>query len=217
MNSAFLRRVNRPQQTKPIIIWDLDGTVIDESLYKECTQTVFKNLFGVTTTDEEYEMYFAEQSYDAELTISFLLSKGARIANLSTLKHVFDLIDEEFINFIKLGRVEVIATSLKLMQAFNALGHTQCLVTGTNREIVNEVLATLIPNYFAHIITREDTFWQKPHPHPYELCVFKLGVEAGDCIVIENSKEGLISASCAGLKTWVIDHASPDKVLQRSL
>ena len=52
MNSAFLRRVNRPR--KPIIIWDFDGTVIDESLYEECTQTVFKNLFGVTTTDEDY-------------------------------------------------------------------------------------------------------------------------------------------------------------------
>lgn len=54
MNSAFLRRVNRPHRTKPIIIWDFDGTVIDESLYEECTQTVFKNLFGVTTTDEDY-------------------------------------------------------------------------------------------------------------------------------------------------------------------
>lgn len=200
MNNKLLRFANIPTHSKRIVIWDLDGTIIDESPYRECTQKVFKNAFGICVSDDEYENCFANQSYSALKTTEYLISKGVIFSGIPSMKKIFDLIDEEFRNLIKLGRVEIIGKSVAIMHALNSLGHKQCLVTGTNRQIVDEVLNHLVPNFFEHIVTREDTFWRKPHPHPYELCIEKLAILPKDCVIVENTSEGLRAASCAGIK-----------------
>ena len=214
MNNAFLRRVNRPR--KPIIIWDFDGTAIDESQYRACTQIVFKNAFEIQTTDEEYELFFADQSYNAEHTIAFLISKGVQAFNIPPIKTIFDLIDDEFKKLIVSGRVEAVEKSVRLMHAFHSLGHTQCLVTGTNREIVNEALTSLIPNYFRHIVTREDTFWQKPHPQPYALVFELLNALPNECVIIENTRDGILAGNLAGARTISVDSICDDKVINLS-
>ena len=63
-----------------------------------------------------------------------------------------------------------------------------------------------IKNYFDEIISGQDLSNNKPHPEPYLFAASKLKIKPKDCIVFEDSKNGIISAKeakmfCIGLKT----------------
>ncbi len=46
----------------------------------------------------------------------------------------------------------------------------------------------------------------KPHPDPYLLAAELLGVDAGDCLAIEDSGTGAASANAAGCDVLVVPH-----------
>ncbi len=202
LNIGRLWQPNIPETKKPIIIWDLDGTVIDESLYRICAQQIFKKVYGLELSDEEYDLHFDQKSYCETSTCHFLESKNVNHSSHPALNHMFEQIDQKFRGLIKLGKVETLEFSIRLLHAFHDLGHRQALVTGASLETVNEALASLVPNYFEVIATRENTFWQKPHPHPYLLCFQQLDVTPQDCMIIENSPEGIIAAQASGANSF---------------
>ena len=166
--SGFQTLINRPKQkSKPIIIWDLDGTIIDDSLYRTCAQNVFQKIFGIKITDEEYNIYFENQNYCHHTTKQFLLNNN-------------------------------IDPKVELISELHRQGYRQCLVTGSCRETVDEVLLKLVPNFFELIIARKDTFWQKPNSQPYEKCYKSINADPSDCVIIENSQQGVSSARNSG-------------------
>ncbi len=61
--------------------------------------------------------------------------------------------------------------------------------------------------YFDFILTREDYSKSKPHPEPYLSALEKSGCAKEECIVVEDSLRGLISAEEAGIKCAVIPGA----------
>lgn len=61
--------------------------------------------------------------------------------------------------------------------------------------------------YFDFILTREDYSKSKPHPEPYLAALEKSGCEIDECLVVEDSLRGLISAGEAGIKCAVIPGA----------
>jgi beta-phosphoglucomutase-like phosphatase (HAD superfamily) len=67
--------------------------------------------------------------------------------------------------------------------------------------------------YFSTIVTGDMVEHGKPHPEPYLLTLSKLGLEGDECIVIEDSDNGVTSANAAGIETIAITHTfGPDKL-----
>lgn len=56
-------------------------------------------------------------------------------------------------------------------------------------------------NYFDAIVTREKVENGKPHPEPFLKTVDKIGIPAENCLVIEDSDNGIVSAKKAGCVT----------------
>jgi HAD superfamily hydrolase (TIGR01509 family) len=54
---------------------------------------------------------------------------------------------------------------------------------------------------FDVVVTAEDVTHAKPHPEPYLTAVVRLGIPAGECLVIEDSLHGIASARAAGCRT----------------
>ena len=44
----------------------------------------------------------------------------------------------------------------------------------------------------------------KPHTEPYLAAVARFGARPEECLVIEDSRRGLLSAKAAGLRCWVV-------------
>lgn len=61
-----------------------------------------------------------------------------------------------------------------------------------------------IYNLFKEVVTKEDYSKRKPDPEPYLVTVKKLGFQARDCLVIEDSEVGLKAALSAGMDCVVI-------------
>lgn len=78
------------------------------------------------------------------------------------------------------------------------------------RVLDHEGLRALIPI----VVSAEDTEASKPDPAPYLRAVALLGAEvpalaASECVAIEDSRWGLVSARTAGLRTIGITHTYP--------
>lgn len=74
--------------------------------------------------------------------------------------------------------------------------------------------------YFPVVVAAEDTAASKPDPAPYARAVELLSGVAGrpiapaDCVAVEDSRWGLVSAKVAGLHTVAITHSYPAGDLQ---
>ena len=69
---------------------------------------------------------------------------------------------------------------------------------------IAEPIAAQLP--FAAVVTGDTVERPKPFPDPYLLAAEKLGVDASDCLAIEDSRTGAASASAAGCDVLVVPH-----------
>jgi HAD superfamily hydrolase (TIGR01509 family) len=85
------------------------------------------------------------------------------------------------------------------------------------RVLEHERLVDLVPI----VVSAEDTEESKPDPAPYLRAVAMLGADVdglrpGECVAIEDSRWGLVSARRAGLRTVGITHTYPASELSES-
>jgi HAD superfamily hydrolase (TIGR01509 family) len=75
------------------------------------------------------------------------------------------------------------------------------LVTMSIRRMALQIAHALGDDVFDVVIAGDDVEHPKPHPQPYLLAAERLGVEIRDCIAIEDSEFGLVSAVASGAAT----------------
>lgn len=75
------------------------------------------------------------------------------------------------------------------------------LVTMSIRRMALQVAAAIGDDVFGVVIAGDDVEHPKPHPQPYQLAAERLGVDIGDCVAIEDSEFGLVSAVASGAAT----------------
>ena len=79
------------------------------------------------------------------------------------------------------------------------------IVTSSRKDhfdIIHEPLGLL--KFFDFILTANDYNKFKPDPEPYLLAVEKSGFSNDECLAVEDSERGLISAKAAGIHCFVI-------------
>jgi HAD superfamily hydrolase (TIGR01509 family) len=75
------------------------------------------------------------------------------------------------------------------------------VVSGSDRKIVEMMMAKYFPGIFDVIVSGDDTENGKPAPDPYNKAVEMLKVSKENCIVVENAILGVESAKNAGIFT----------------
>lgn len=75
------------------------------------------------------------------------------------------------------------------------------LVTMSMRRMALQIANGVGDGVFAVVIAGDDVEHAKPHPQPYLLAAERLGVPIGDCVAIEDSQFGLVSAVSSGAAT----------------
>jgi beta-phosphoglucomutase-like phosphatase (HAD superfamily) len=82
-----------------------------------------------------------------------------------------------------------------------APGRRLAVASGSPIEAIESVLAQLeILSLFEVVISSESVNRGKPHPDVFLIAAEKLGVEPGECVVIEDSVVGAQAAKAAGMK-----------------
>ncbi len=92
-----------------------------------------------------------------------------------------------------------------LLEEIRKRGIRLAVVSSSSHSWVDGWLEKLeLDGFFEEVICRGDAPKIKPAPDLYLAAAEKLGVEPGKCLVIEDSLNGLLSASAAGMRTWVV-------------
>ena len=96
--------------------------------------------------------------------------------------------------------------SLKLLKILHD-SYKLGLVTSMNLSIVVEFLnRNGWKNFFSVIVSGDDVVRSKPHPDIYQKCLQRANIDKDSVVAIEDSINGIKSATDAGIKSIHIDH-----------
>jgi len=198
------------------IIFDFDGVVFNsESIHWKACNIVFNEIGFLVPYDQYLKKYvgladvemfpliLADYEYDySHLEIrKFITQKIAAYENV-----INSSADLKGIN----GISEFLESSHKTISKF-------AICSGSTRTELNTTLSKIengsLKKYFELITTSEDVSQGKPSPEGYLKTAKKLNVAPENCLVIEDTKNGILAAKKAEMKVIGITTTNPREVL----
>ena len=111
--------------------------------------------------------------------------------------------------FNRLETIPVNDGLISLLSQIKAAGLKMAVATSSSPEIVSILLnKSEIAHFFDAIVTTSEAGKSKPSPDVYLLAANKIGVLPENCIVFEDSPNGLLAAKSAGMYCVVIQSDS---------
>lgn len=197
------------------IFWDNDGVLVDtESLYFQASSEILDQA-GVHLSRKDF--------------IEISLVKGQSVLEMAgqsglTDEEIEELRrrrDERYCALLQQGVQAMTEVENTLQQLHGKVA--MAIVTSCRREHFDLIhRSTGLLGYFDFILTREDYNHSKPHPDPYLTALARSGLSAEECLVIEDTERGLLSATAAGIRCLVFpgeltrenNFSAADRVLQ---
>jgi len=200
------------------IIYDMDGVLIDsEPLWKKAEIEGFAKV-GINLTN-----------IDCEETVGLridhvveLWQKKVGWTNKTNQEVSSDIVD------ILIREIKVQGKALEgvyeSLEKIKSTGYKIGLATSSDQRIIDAVFEKLnLKNYFDEVHSAEFEKYGKPHPAVFLTVAEKLNIHPTDCLVIEDSFNGVLAAKAARMKVIAIPEKShqndprliiADKILQ---
>jgi HAD superfamily hydrolase (TIGR01509 family) len=180
----------------------MDGLLVDsEPLWFEAERVVMERLHGAWAHGDQDALVGGSMT----TTVAYLLSKGTRPAEPAAVAR---WLLAAMVNLLTASPVPVLPGALELVEEVRAAGLPYALVTSSEPEVVDAVLAGL-DVAFPVVVCAADVSRAKPDPEGYLLAAAKLGAEPGQCIALEDSLNGLRAAEAAGYRTVAVPSVVP--------
>jgi len=180
------------------VVFDMDGLLFDtERLYEkalapaaaevgcEMGQDTFQTIIGTPWNDTRRMLL---ERYGPGYPVDALAEAWSR-------------------HFKLLAEVELAlkAGVLELLTLLDELGLPRAIATSSSRRTVDHHLAAHdLVHRFHHIVASGDYAMGKPAPDPYLTAARRLGVDPRRCLALEDSFNGVRSASAAGMMTVMV-------------
>lgn len=181
------------------VLFDLDGVLVDsEPISREASDKTLAEV-GIVLDDEERKEIFGRRTIDnyrrhiqrrgLKLDAQELVEKKVKLytqlirGRLEPLPGVMDLLGQ-----LKDEKVKVAVVSSSPLARVNAS--------------LEEVGILLM---FDVVVSGDCCTKGKPEPEPFLIAAEKLGVEPGECVVIEDAEAGILAAKAAQMKVLAVD------------
>jgi HAD superfamily hydrolase (TIGR01509 family) len=173
------------------VLFDMDGLLVDtEPLWFETEAEVMARL-GASWTRADQERLLGGSM---EHTVGYLLSKATRPAPPAKVAR---WMMDGMLRRAAAGRVIIRPGARDLLAEVAAAGLPHALVTGSQREFADAVVASA-GLAFTVTVTGDDVTRPKPDPEPYLLAAKLLDAAPERCVALEDSPSGVTSATAAG-------------------
>ncbi|NNF46129.1 MAG: HAD-IA family hydrolase, partial [Desulfofustis sp.] len=111
---------------------------------------------------------------------------------------------EIFIDLIEGGNLKLRPGIHRLMQEANDLGVPICICTTATQKSADAVASHSLPDIrFSHILAGDIVARKKPAPDIYALALEKTAKGPSRCIVVEDSRNGMLAGASAGIPVVV--------------
>ena len=167
------------------VLWDLDGVLLD--------------------SEGKYSIFWARMDEEHPTGIDNFASyiKGFhlnRIMGYFESEEVRQQILDELLTFERDMVYEFFPGAIELVKQLRVAGIPMAIVTSSDRKKMQSLYSQHpeFPTLFDHIITGDMVTKAKPDPECFLTGAKLLGVDIKDCIVFEDSRNGLIAARESG-------------------
>ncbi len=185
------------------VIFDMDGVIIDsEEIHKKAYYETFKNL-GVEVSEELYKTMTGSSTINA-------FQKLVNHFNLDDIPEELVLQKRKcYVNYFENDPTLSLVNGVKeLIQFLYKQNLTLVLASSSAMVNINRVFSRFDLNeYFTAKISGADLIASKPHPEIFEKAAILGGVSKEQCIVIEDSDNGIKAANDAGI--FVVGYENP--------
>jgi len=197
------------------VLFDMDGLLVDsEPLWFEVESHVMARLGGQWSEADQEALIGGS----LPRTVSYLLARAARPASPDDVGR---WLVEGMIALLGTRELRVLPGARELLGEVASAGLPYALVTSSEREIMDVVIARIGVS-FCVTVCAEDVRRSKPDPEPYLLAAMRLRADPRQCVVLEDSPNGVAAAEAAGCRLVVVPSmmpipARPGRVIATSL
>ncbi len=189
------------------VIFDMDGVLIDsEPIHVEIEKILFAKL-EIDVTEAVHRSFMGASN---EFMYTDLRSRFKLAESVGELIERDELFRSDYFN--RLATIPVNDGLVSLLNQIKSAGLKLAVATSSSPEIANILLNKCeITPFFDAIVTTSEAGKSKPSPDVYLLAANKIGVLPENCIVFEDSPNGLLAAKSAGMYCVVIQ--SDNKII----
>lgn len=194
------------------VIFDMDGVIFDsEKIWKEAYRYANKK-FGINISEKQRQEFCGMKWHD----------------QIDILKERYNFENaEKYVEFVRLygmfTRNKIIPIKkgfVSLVEFLKSRNIKIGLATGSSLARVNMLFKSqnlVYQDIFQAVATQEDVKKSKPNPEIYNLVLKKLKTKPENCIVLEDSINGINASLNAGINTIMVkDLIAPNKKFKQS-
>lgn len=184
------------------VIFDMDGVVVNsEPVSYAGNQNLYRSL-NISVPDEVYATFTGNSDKNI----------AQKLIDLYDLKIGLDeLLERKFDHFMEaFDAVELMPGVKELIISLHENGMKLILASSSSKKKIEKIFDRFeLHPYFENTISGEDFEFSKPDPAIFNDAVAKSGYVKEECIVIEDSANGIAAAKAAGIfcVAYVSEHA----------
>ena len=194
------------------LVFDVDGTIADTE------RDGHRVAFNLAFADDGLRVQWDVPTYGEYLKIAGGKERIRTMVIASDFERPVEDIDgyvrklhkrktELFMGLVEGGKLPVRPGIKRLINEAHRLGVRLSVASTSNEKSVNTVLRVLLgeemKGWFELILAGDVVSKKKPDPQIYHLVAETMAVDPADCLVVEDSRNGLIAAKAAAMKCVV--------------
>jgi HAD superfamily hydrolase (TIGR01509 family) len=177
------------------VIFDMDGVIVDtEPVHHYAYNQHFKQL-GINITPEVYSTFTGNSTKNIFERLKEEFSLSEEVQHLVDTKR--NLFNDAFDSKEDLFLLEGVED---LIKDLHSNGMQLVLASSSATVTINRIFNRFgLHKYFTHIVSGEDFPKSKPHPAIFLKAAELSGTPVENCVVIEDSTNGIMAAKAAGI------------------
>ena len=191
------------------VIFDMDGVLVDSQPYHFKADIETMSEYGVIKDQKFYEAFAGTLTDNRMRTLRDMFGLDVPAEELieKREKMILDVMANE--------DIKPVSGIPELLRSIKALGLKTAVASSSGIELIKLVLDRLgIAVYFDSITSGNDVKRGKPSPDIFLLAAERIGAEPSECLVVEDSENGVKAAKSAGMKALgYINPTSGDQCL----
>ncbi|MBM3633651.1 MAG: protein-L-isoaspartate(D-aspartate) O-methyltransferase [Alphaproteobacteria bacterium] len=181
-----------------LIIFDFDGVLVNTQEAVNKIEWQYLSQHGMKMTFAHFAKKFSGAT---AFSIIEALKKKKNITLSKSSGQFAEEIDEIVLTKLSSQKIEAFAGVKKVLQN---LPFKKCVASNCSLRILRILLttSTLLAYFNSNIFSADMVRRPKPYPDLFLFAAHSMGVEPGQCLVIEDSVVGIKAAVAAGMKAW---------------
>ncbi len=184
------------------VIFDMDGVLVDSQPYHFKADIDTMAEYGVIKDQKFYESFAGTLTADRMRTLKEMFGLDVPVEEMTIKREnmILDIMGKE--------DIKPVSGIPEFLRSIEEKGLTTAVASSSDYKLINLILNRLkIAQYFDSVTSGSDVKRGKPSPDVFLLAAERIGIGPSECLVVEDSENGVKAAKAAGMK--VLGYINP--------